>query len=447
MDVDADRTHETVELLQELIRAGCVNDGTPDSGGEDRAVDVLTRFLEGGGVELETFEARPGRGSLVARIEGTDPDAPTICLCGHTDVVPVTPSGWREDPFGAELIDGEVWGRGAVDMLNLTASMAVAFRHVVTAGPRPRGTLVYFAVADEEAGGRWGAEWMAEEHWDAVGCDYLLTEMGGIPTTTAGGKALVLTVAEKGLGWRKLTVRGTPGHGSMPLGTDNALVKGAEVVRRLADYRPRAIIHDLWRRKVDTLGLDDATREALLDPERAWDALLAMDDPGQARHLHACSHTTFSPNVLHGGVKTNVIPDVVEIELDVRTLPGETDDDVEAHLLAALGEDLRREVEVEILQGDVATASPIETPMWDALERIMRRAHPDAELLPSLIVGGTDARFFRDRDAVAYGAGLFSPKVTFEEFSKRFHGNDERVDVESLGLSTQLWIELARDWV
>ncbi|MEM9710718.1 MAG: M20/M25/M40 family metallo-hydrolase [Actinomycetota bacterium] len=443
METDATRTGETVELLQQLIRNACVNDGTPDSGGEERNADLLRDVLDGAGLDQESFDSRPGRRSVVARIEGTDPEAPSLCLLGHTDVVPISPDGWSRDPFGGELVDGEVWGRGAVDMLNLTSSMAVAFKHLATEGPRLAGDLVFIGVADEEAGGTWGAQYLVDHHRDAVQADYVLTEFGGVPTHTAEGLALTLSVAEKGLAWRRLRVAGTPGHGSMPYGTDNALVTAAEVVRRLADYRPRAVIHDLWRRQVAGLDVDEATRDALLDPDRTWEALDTLP-AGQAGHLHACSHTTFSPNVAHGGVKTNVIPDEVVIELDVRTLPGETAEDVDAHLAEALG-DLASRVTTEIIHQDASTASPIDTPLWDSLEKAMLAVYPEATLLPSLVVGGTDARIYRHIGSVAYGAGLLSNSVTWEEFRKRFHGHDERVDVESLGLSTQLWIDVAVD--
>src|SRR6184192_2417588 len=146
-----DPTAEVTDLLQQLIRNACVNDGTLASGGEAGSVDTLAGYLEGSGLDLERYEPEPGRSSLVARIEGSDRDAPALMLMGHTDVVPVNPDGWSRDPFGGELVDGEVWGRGAVDMLNLTASMAVGLREVVRGGFRPRGTLIYLAVPDEEA--------------------------------------------------------------------------------------------------------------------------------------------------------------------------------------------------------------------------------------------------------------------------------------------------------
>ena len=141
-----EHTQETTELLSALIRNACVNDGTPDSGEETRNSDLLRTYLEGDGVELQAFTPRPGRDSMVARIEGTDPTAPTLLLMGHTDVVPANPDGWRRDPFGGEIVDDEVWGRGAVDMLNLTATMAVAMRSLARSGFRPRGTLIYLAV-------------------------------------------------------------------------------------------------------------------------------------------------------------------------------------------------------------------------------------------------------------------------------------------------------------
>src|SRR5436190_1638421 len=148
-----DPTAQVTDLLQLLIRNRCVNDGTLASGEETRSVDLLASFLTGAG-DHEIYEPQPGRQSLVARLEGTDPDAPTLLLMGHTDVVPVSPDGWSRDPFGAELVDGFVWGRGAVDMLNLTASQAVAFRRLANSGFRPRGTLIFLAVADEEALGK-----------------------------------------------------------------------------------------------------------------------------------------------------------------------------------------------------------------------------------------------------------------------------------------------------
>jgi len=404
---------------------------------------LLEGYLEGPGTAIERFESHPGRGSMVARIEGSDPSAPTLCLMGHTDVVPVNADGWSRDPFGGELVDGEVWGRGAIDMLNITASMAVAVRHLTNSGWRPKGTLIYFGVADEEAGGRWGAEWMCDHHWDAIASDFVLTEMGGWSSVGSDDvRRVVVNTGEKGIAWRKLRVTGTPSHGSMPFGADNALVKAAEVVRRLAAYRPAASLTDVWRAQVGAMPLPDEVKAGLLDPSRIWSTIEALP-PALARTCHAHTHTTFSPNVAHGGQKTNIIPDLVELDVDIRTVPGDTAEDVDAHLRAALG-DLAAHVTWTSIHENEASESARGNVLWDTLASATQVAYPGAELIPGLIVGGTDARFFREKGAIAYGTGLFSPQVTLESFGTRFHGNDERIDVESLGLSANFWIHIAR---
>ncbi len=450
MQTQQQRTDQTVELLQTLIRNRCVNEGTAESGEEVRNSDVLQTFLEGSGLDMETFDAAPGRRSLVARIEGRDPAAPKLCLMGHTDVVPVNESGWTRDPFGGELIEGkvgtEVWGRGAVDMLNLTASMAVAFKHLADSGHRPQGDLIYFAVADEESGSKYGAQWMADNHRDAIFADYVLTENGGLHSGSEATPVISMNVGEKGVAWRRLRVRGVPGHGSMPYRIDNALVVAAAVVQRLAQYRPQPQFHELWRSQVDGMNIDQETKEIMLDETRVDDFLQSHPHAPLARQLYSCIHTTFSPNVLSAevGMKTNVIPDQVDIDVDVRTLPGENAADVDEHLRAALGE-MYESVEVDFVMNDPASISQLDNPLWDCLQSAVARPFPTASLEPRLIVGFTDARVYRQMGAIAYGAGLFSPSLDAADFGTRFHGNDERIDVESLALTTQLWLDVADD--
>jgi acetylornithine deacetylase/succinyl-diaminopimelate desuccinylase-like protein len=440
------RTADTVDLLQHCIRNACVNDGRPESGDEVRSCDLIEHYLEGSGLDLQRVEPAPGRRSLVARLEGTDPTAPTLCLLGHTDVVPVTPSGWRRDPFGGELVEGEVWGRGAVDMLNLTCSMAVAMKELAVTNRRPRGTIVYIAVADEEAGGVYGADHLVQHESDLVRCDYVITESGGLSLASHRGHGITITVGEKGVAWRRVVVRGTPGHGSMPYGADNALVTASAVVKRLASYRPATVINDVFRRYVSALDLPDELVEQLQHPDTIDAALARVPELGTARFLHACTHTTFSPNIAHGGVKTNVIPDEVVIETDIRTLPGTTAEEVDAMLLDAVGPDLAARVTVEQIRNVPASASPVDTPLFHALEDVARQFYPDATLVPRITAGGTDATFFRRAGSVAYGFGLFSRNLTAGEFASRFHGNDERIDVESLRLTTEAWLALADRW-
>jgi len=362
---------------------------------------------------------------------------------GHTDVVPANEDGWRHDPFGGELIDGEVWGRGAVDMLNLTASMAVATKRLARSSFRPRGTLVYLAVADEEALGSLGAQHLVEHEADAVQADYVITESGGLPLPSPTGIKLPVIVAEKGSNWVQLRVTGTPGHGSLPFKTDNALVTAARVVQRIADYEPRTEIHDIWRRFLTAMDYPEEMVGPLLDP----DAFLGACDVfpvGMARQFHACTHTTFAPTIAHGGTKINVIPDRVDLQVDVRTLPGHGSEDVRAMLDEALG-DLADRVELVASHDAPSTSSPTDTPLWDALGRITQRFYEGSKIVPYMTVGATDARFFRRLGTTSYGFGLFSTAISLEDYGTMFHGDDERVDVESLRLSTDLWERLAHE--
>jgi len=441
--VPDDPTAEVTDLLQLLIRNQCVNDGAVGSGGEVRSVDLLEGYLAGVG-DREVYEPQPGRQSLVVRLEGSDPDAPSLLLMGHTDVVPVNPDGWRRDPFAGDVVDGFVWGRGAVDMLNLTASQAVAFKRLAESGFRPKGDLIYLAVADEEALGTWGAHWLLDHERDAVYADYVLTESGGFQVPSPQGPRLPVLVGEKGTYWTKITVDGTPGHGSQPFRTDNALITAAEVVRRIAEYQPPAQIHDAWRRFVIGMGLDAELTAALLDPDEIERAL--PDLPlGTSRLWHACTHTTFAPTVAHGGTKTNVIPDRVELQVDIRTLPGQSGADAAALLRDALG-DLADAVEIDS-NDDGPTQSPVDTALWDSLARVSSALCKGSALVPTLMVGGTDNRFYRRAGAIGYGFGLFSERLTYDDYAMMFHGNDERVDQESLALSTQLWEAVARDFL
>jgi len=436
---------ESTELLRTLIRNACVNDGTAASGGEARSVDALEAFFAGSGLSCERYTSAPGRMSLITRIEGSDPAAPTLLLMGHTDVVPVNPSGWSRDPFAGDLVDGVVWGRGAIDMLNLTSTMAVATKRLRAGGWTPRGTLIYLAVADEEAGGIYGAGHLVEREAEAVKCDYVVTESGGVPIPTPTGHVLRASVAEKGGNWRRITVKGTPGHGSRPFRTDNALVTAARVVQRLADYRPAARILDVWRGYVEALGLEPELARALTDPARVWEAAAGMENLALAREAHACTHTTFSPNVVRGGTKVNVIPDRVEIDVDIRALPGVTSEEVDAMIREALG-DLADRVEVDGRRR-LGSMSSFDTPLGDAIQRVADKLLPGSRVVPSMSSGGTDARFFRDRGVPSYGFGLHSTRIPYTEYPKMFHGNDERVDTESLLLSAQMWEALCRDFL
>ena len=433
-----------VELLRQLIRNACVNDGTPDSGNEWRSVATLADFFGSGGTIVEPH---PGRQSVVYRVPGTNPAAPTLTLLPHIDVVPVTADSWDHDPFGAEIIDGFVWGRGAVDMLNLTAAMAAVFReYLVGEQPPLPGDLVFAAVADEEAGGALGAGHLVEHHWDLVGCEYLLTEVATPGFDTSRGFTLPVTVAEKGPAWRTLRLAGTPGHGSQPYATDNALVGLAEAINRLAEAPSPVDISDSWVRFISSIGLDQELVARLTDPDQVDDALEDLEDQGFARWAHACTHLTIAPTLMQSGSKQNTIPDSGDAGLDVRLTPGQDEVTLLDHFRKALGPALWDRIDVVPDLDFPANESPASGPLWDAIADAANAIVGPTTLAPMLTPVLTDGRFFRQRGVTVYGVGLFDNASPFSESLGMFHGNNERVSVASVELTTRLLAETLRNF-
>jgi acetylornithine deacetylase/succinyl-diaminopimelate desuccinylase-like protein len=265
-----------------------------------------------------------------------------------------------------------------------------------------------------------------------------------LPSTT--GPKLPVIVAEKGAYWCTLRIRGTPGHASMPFRTDNALVTAAEVVRRVGTYQPKAKILDEWRRYVAELELPKELEAALTDPGRVLEAVRTLEPLGLARIAHACTHTTFSPNVVHGGSKINVIPDRIAIDVDVRALPGVSPLDVDAMLKEALG-DLASAVEIEAPRGQEGSTTSLDTPLADALSRVTQALMPGSKIIPRLTGGATDSRFFRWKGVPSYGFALHSRRIPYTDYPLMFHGNNERIDTESLRLSATMWEALCRDFL
>lgn len=442
---------EFLPLFQELVRNACVNTGHPDSGNEDRSVATLTRYFARRGLPTQTFHAREGRGNLLVRVAGHDSEAPSLMFMGHLDVVPAQAADWSVDPFAAEVKDGEVWGRGAVDMLCWTAAQAVGFAEAVAQAPggRFRGDLAFLALADEEASGRWGAQHLTERHWEQVKADFMVTELGGFFIDTDRGPAAFCTLGEKGVAWLKLTTRGTPGHGSMPYGADNAVRKAAEAVRRLnrlkmplrptAPYRAMvaAMARGPWERWALTSGLGEG-----------W-ALrrLFRRNPGMARFLHTAGRTTLSPNVLRSGEKVNIIADRAEVLVDCRVLPGTTQEALEAAVRRALGPRLSRQFAFEITDWFPSNLSSKDNPLYTAVETLFLQAHPDARLVDLFIGGVTDGRYWRAKGTTVFGFTLFSKALTMDAYGRRIHGVDERIDLESLALGVGFFRDLpGRFW-
>ncbi len=436
---------EVVELLVEVIRNECVNDGSPDGGHEHRSVATLASYF---GQDGHIIEPHPGRQSVVYRVPGSEPGAPRLLLIPHLDVVPASGGGWTHDPFDGVRSDGFVWGRGAVDMLNVTAAMAAVFKRYLdgTVPPLP-GDLIFAGMADEEAGGVYGAAHMVDAHWDLVACEYALTEVAAPSLAMPGGPVLPVTVAEKGPTWLKMTTRGIPGHASQPYGTRNALTSLADALARLGTSGMPVAISDEWRAFVLALGIGAELESDLLDPDQIDAAIdrIAVDDPAFARWIHACTHLTVTPTKLEAGVKINVVPEDAEGFVDIRCAPGQDEATVDDHLRKLFGPELYEEIDVETIMDAVPTSSATEGPLWDAIGDGVEELTGSRSLAPALVPVGTDARFFRERGAIAYGVGLFDDRSSFAELLSMFHGDDERVSERSVALTTgMLELTLAR---
>lgn len=431
-------TDTTIALLQNLIQNGCVNYLTADSGQETKNADTLEAFFAGTDVRVERYEPHPGRVSIAFTVEGTDPSAEPLSLLGHTDVVPVDEDKWTHDPFGGEIVDGRVFGRGATDMLYITAAMAACVRDVAR-GERPRGTLTFVGCADEEARGGLGAAWLAENA--SFSWDNCLSEEGGSHLPAADGSdALVVVVGEKGAGQRRLTVHGDAGHGSAPFGRDMAVAKIAEVARRVAAIEPEVRADEIWEGYVRAWKFDPDTEAALMSGS-GYEALGQLES-----YSHAMSHLTISPTVLRAGGAINVLPSVAWMELDIRPLPGQTQEEIDALLRDALGE-IADDVEITHLITEDGSVSPTSGPLYDAILSTFNEFFPDVPVVPTIAAGGSDLRFARRKGGVGYGFALHGRGETLGSVLGELHSHDESVAVEDVDLTVRAYRSLIRRFV
>ena len=424
---------ETIDLLQRLIALASVNDLTPDSGNEEAAADLFESFFDGLPVEVERIEPHPGRTTLVVTLRGSDPSAQPLTFLGHTDVVPVDEKHWTHPPFAGEISEGSIWGRGSVDMLHLTAAMAVVTRRlaeeVSRGGARPAGTLTFVAAADEEARGGLGVPWIGEHRADAFPWDAQLSEMGGAHIRGARGKdSVVVIVGEKGAAQRRLHVRGDAGHGSIPLGRVSAVEMLARVSQALSQAQWPQASDEIWAGFVRAFEFESELEESLISGTYRGDYGEFGD---LAAYAHAVSHMTVAQTVARAGGPINVLPSSGELELDIRTLPGQSDDDVDHAITEALGE-LADHVTIERLLSEQATASSIDTKLYRAIEETLTQANPGAKVVPILFPGGSDLRVGRHKGGVGYGFGSCSSGATLGQVYSQLHAHDEHIAVEDV---------------
>jgi acetylornithine deacetylase/succinyl-diaminopimelate desuccinylase-like protein len=410
---------EVTDLLQRLIRV----DTTNPPGNETAAAELLRDYLEANGVECELIAKVPERANLVARLKGGD--GPSLLLLGHTDVVLADPTEWSVPPFSGELKDGMVWGRGALDMKSEVAANAVAIASLAREGFRPSGDLIFAATADEEVGAGFGLDWLCEEHPDAVRCDFAINEGGGSRVELADGRPIYeATVAEKMTAPFRLRVLGRSGHASMPGIADNPLVKASRLIERIAAYRPEPQLGPEVEAFLSVvLGEVPPAQEAV---ER-----LRPLSPVGAAVIEALLAPTFSPTVIAGSAKRNVIPGACELEVDCRLLPGQHPEHVEPMIRAVLGGDI--DYELEWIEARGGTRSALDTPLWQALEEWVAEADPGARVAPLACAGFTDSHWLREAfGTVAYGFFPYTGELPAEVAASLVHSHDERIPVSDL---------------
>jgi acetylornithine deacetylase/succinyl-diaminopimelate desuccinylase-like protein len=416
---------EVTEVLQGLIRL----DTTNPPGNETAAAEFLRDYLESHGVACELYARVPERANLVARIPGRG-DGPRLLLLSHTDVVLADPAEWSADPFGGELRQGEVWGRGALDMKGQVAAGAVTMASLAREGFEPSGDLIFAATADEEVGAGFGAQWLCEAHPDAIRCDFCINEGAGDRVELDGRVFYVCSTAEKMSAPFVIRVLGRSGHASMPGIADNALVKAGPFLQALGAYEPQRSLEP----EVVAL-IERVTGTAPVSPEDALERAAAAS-PVFAEMIEPLFAMTISPTMAAASKKRNVIPAVCELTVDCRILPGRTPADAERVVREVLGEG---DYELQWLDAHGGTRSPMDTSLWDAVASFVAESEPGAQVVPICVAGFTDSHWIREAfGAVAYG--FFPLRAMSPETAARLiHSADERVPVEDL--------ELGVDWL
>ena len=411
---------EVTDLLSRLIRV----DTTNPPGNETSAAELLRDYLESNGLDCELYARIPERANLVTRIRGSG-DGPSLLLLGHTDVVLADAEEWSVPPFSGEVRADEVWGRGALDMKGQVAANAVAIASLARDGFEPRGDLVFAATADEEVGDDFGLSWLCSEHPDAVRCDYAVNEGAGDRLELGGNVFYVCATAEKMSAPFRIRVHGRSGHASMPGIADNALVKAARLVERIAAYEHAPQIQP------EAVAFLQAVIGEVPSPGRVVARARAVHETA-ASLVEPLLSPTFAPTMISASRKQNIIPALCEIVVDCRLLPGQTPEHVEPLIREVLGHDVEYDLEFTGAQG--GTRSPLDTPLWDALESFVAGVEPGACPVPTCCAGFTDSHWLREAfGTVAYG---FFPlrEMPADVAAALIHSADERVPVADLEL-------------
>ncbi|CAN2200433.1 ArgE Acetylornithine deacetylase/Succinyl-diaminopimelate desuccinylase and related deacylases [Candidatus Nanopelagicaceae bacterium] len=412
---------DAIRICRELIRIPSVNFG--DGKGDEKDVaEYVVKQLAEVGIESKIYESAPGRCNVIARIKGSNSNRPGLVVHGHLDVVPANAADWSVNPFSAEMKDGYIWGRGAVDMKNMDAMILATVRSWARSGYVPERDIVLAFFADEEAGSIYGSHYMVKNHPEVfAGCTEAVSEVGGFSVTVAGGKRLYLIeTAEKGIHWMKLTAHGRAGHGSV-MNDENALTRLTEAVAKIGNYtwpqRYSKTVKAFFKRVADETG--KPYNEADLQP--------LLEEVGfAARMIGATLQNTANPTMLEAGYKANVIPGSASAVIDGRFIPG-FEDELNSTIKTLIGE----HITVETITRDKALEVPFEGDLVEAMCNALIKEDAVAIPVPYVMSGGTDNKALADLGIIGYGFSPLKLDADFD-FMAMFHGVDERVPVEGL---------------
>ncbi|HEY4243452.1 MAG TPA: M20/M25/M40 family metallo-hydrolase [Kofleriaceae bacterium] len=433
---------EARRLCQALLRM----DTTNPPGNERLCADYLAGELAEAGYAPTLLEAAPGRTNLVVRRKGTG-KLPPLLLTAHLDVVEADPSKWKRPPFSGDEHDGCLWGRGAIDMKNMASMCTAIMKRLAMTDSALDRDVIFAAVADEEAGCDLGSRFLVEQHRAKVEAEYAIGESGGFSLHLGDTTFYPVQVAEKGFCWVRARITGEPGHGSMPR-HDSVITKLGEALSaiggaRLPVHSTRYVSEFLDAVRSRQPALVQPLVKLLARPQLLARVARLVPGASIARSFSALLSNTAAATVVRAGAKTNVIPGVAEFEIDGRTLPGQSDEDLLAELRAVLGPD----VELEIIKSAPPTVTePVASPLFDIIKREVESREPDAVVIPYMIPGFTDAKYFSQMGARWYG---FSPvkieKGSGIRFADMFHGHNERIPVAGLAWGTEVLDAVVRE--
>ena len=432
---------EAVQLLTELLRIDTTNAPNRSPTEIDAATFLAERF-RAEGLEPEVLESKPGRGNVLMRLPGDGSGGDPILLSGHLDVVPADPSSWSRDPFGGEIHNGWIWGRGAVDMKNMVAMEVMTLLLLHRQGARLKRDLIFAGVADEEAGCTDGSLWLAEHHPEKIQAEYVISEIGGFTLHQAGKRFYPVQVAEKGMCWLTITAEGTPGHGSLP-NRDNPVARIGHAAHLLGTQRlpwhKTPVVERFVRTLADHQPVPNSwvLRGLLREPLCGTILDKVFPEPSLASTFDAALHNTANPTILAAGDKVNQVPGTASLRVDGRLLPGQTGADLIAEIERLIGGGFHYRIDQEM----PATETDWDDPIRHYIGEVIDRHDPGAVPIQSMIPGFTDAKAYSQLGMKCWG---FSPVQLPEDckFAAMFHGNDERIPVEGYKWGTRALFEL-----